>query len=90
MDSTRGNPREMNDEELAKWMQELVERSADEKGCAGAVGACSLEALRNPVRRDILKALGKRPLGMDELSERVGLSGSAQSSILTSSKIQAL
>ena len=77
MDSTRRNPREMSDEEVAKWMQELIERSANENGCAGAVGACSMEAFKNPVRRDILRALAKRPLDIDELSERVGVSGSA-------------
>ena len=75
MNYARRNPREMSDEETAKWMQELIERSADEKGSAG--GACSLEAVRNPVRRNILKALEERPLEIEEISERVGVSGSA-------------
>jgi DNA-binding transcriptional ArsR family regulator len=77
MDSTRRNPREMSDEEVAKWMRELVAHAAEEKGCAGAVGTCSMEAFRNPFRRDILKALGERALEIEELSERVGLSWSA-------------
>ncbi len=44
MDSSRGNPRDMTDEETMRWMQELVGRLADEKGSAG--GACSLEAVK--------------------------------------------
>lgn len=75
MDSARRNPREMSDEETAKWMQELIERAADEKGSAG--GACSLEAVRNPVRRDILKTLEERPIKIEEISERVGVGGTA-------------
>jgi len=67
----------MSDEEVAKWMQELVERSAEENGCAGAVGACSMEAFKNPVRREILRTLADRPLDMYELSAKVGAGGSA-------------
>lgn len=77
MDSARRDPREMSDEETAKWMQELIKQSAEEKGCAGAVGTCSLEAVRNPIRRNILKALDERPLGIDEISKRVGVGGPA-------------
>jgi len=77
MDSNRKNPREMSDEEVAKWMLELVERAGAENGCAGAVGACSMEAFKNPTRRDMLRALSERPLNMDELSARVGVEGSA-------------
>ncbi|MFC2017769.1 ArsR family transcriptional regulator [Chloroflexota bacterium] len=77
MDSAMRNPRDMTDEEVTKWMQELMERAADEKGCAGAVGACSFEAVKNPVRRGILKNLAEKPLRMDELSEKAGLGRSA-------------
>jgi len=79
MDSTPRNPREMSDEETAQWMQELIERSADANGCAGAVGACSFEAIKNPVRRNILKALEERPLLIEEISQRLGITGSALS-----------
>ena len=77
MDSPLRNPREMSDEEVARWMQELIERAGAENGCAGAVGACSMEAFKNPLRRDILRALAERPLSINELSERVSASGSA-------------
>ena len=73
MDSTRRDPREMTDEETMKWMQELVAKLAEEKGSAG--GACSLEAIKNPARRDILNVLEEKPLGISEISERVGATG---------------
>jgi len=73
MDATRRDPREMTDEEVMNWMQELVNKLAEEKGSAG--GACSLEAIKNPVRRNILNALEKRALKINEISERVGVKG---------------
>jgi predicted component of type VI protein secretion system len=75
MDSTRRDPREMTDEETMKWMQELVEKLTEEKGSAG--GACSLEALKNPIRRNILNVLEERPLEINEISDRVGVTGTA-------------
>lgn len=74
MDSTRRDPREMTDEEAIGWMQELVQKLAEEKGSSG--GACSLEAIKNPVRRGILNALEEKALGIEEISEIVGVTGS--------------
>jgi len=74
MASTRRDPREMTDEETMRWAQDLVKKLVEEKG--SAEGACSLEALRNPVRRNILKVLEEGPLEIDEISERVGVAGS--------------
>jgi len=73
MDSTQRDPREMTDKEVMEWMQELVKKLAEEKGSAG--GACSLEAIKNPVRRNILSVLQERALGINEISERVGVTG---------------
>jgi DNA-binding transcriptional ArsR family regulator len=75
MDSTRRDPREMTNEEAMRWMQELVKKLVEEKGSAG--GACSLEAIRNPVRRNILNVLGERALEINEISQRVGVRGPA-------------
>jgi len=75
MDSARRDPREMTDEEAISWMQELVNKLMEEKGSAG--GACSLEALKNPVRRNILNVLEERALEINEISERVGVTGPA-------------
>ena len=75
MDSTRRDPREMTDEEAMKWMRELVNKLLEEKGAAG--GACSLEAIRNPLRRDILNALEQRALRINEISERLEVTGPA-------------
>jgi len=75
MDATRRDPREMSDEEAMKWMQELVNKLMEKKGSAG--GACSLEAIRNPVRRNILNALEERALEIDEISEKLGITGPA-------------
>jgi len=75
MDATRRAPREMTDEEVMNWMQELVNKLAEEKGSAG--GACSLEAIKNPVRRNILNVLEERALAINEISERVGITGPA-------------
>ena len=63
----------MTDEEAMKWMQELVNKLVAKKGHAG--GACSFEAIRNPVRRNILEILEERALGIDEISERLGITG---------------
>ncbi len=75
MDSAQRDPRGMTNEEAMAWMQELVNSLTAEKGSAG--GACSLEALKNPIRRNILNALGEKPLPVNEISERVGVSGAA-------------
>ena len=74
MDPAGRNPRDMTDEEAIKWMQELIDKLTAENGQAG--GACSLEALRNPVRRRILDLLEERPLEMDEISRKTGVAGS--------------
>jgi DNA-binding transcriptional ArsR family regulator len=73
MDSTRRDPRGMTDEEAMEWMQELVKKLVEEKGSTG--GACSLEAIKNPVRRGILNVLEERALGINEISERLGVTG---------------
>jgi hypothetical protein len=75
MDSAQRDPRDMADDEVARWMGELVNRLADRKN--SATGACSLEAARNPVRRDILDALGDRALTIREISEKTGVAGAA-------------
>jgi len=75
MDSTQRDPRGMTDAEVMKWMQELVNKLLEEKGSAG--GACSLEAIKNPVRRNILNVLKERALEINEISERVGVAGPA-------------
>ena len=72
--ASRG-PREMTDDEVMNWTQELVKRLAEEKGSAG--GACSLEAIKNPVRRSILNALKERALALAEISDSLGITGSA-------------
>jgi predicted transcriptional regulator len=75
MDLIGRDPREMTDEEAMRWMQELIDRLAKEKGAIG--GACSLEAIKNPIRRNILKVLEHGALEIDEISERLGVTGSA-------------
>jgi len=75
MHSNSGDPREMTDQEAITWMQELVNKLVEGKGSTG--GACSLEAIRNPVRRNILNALEERALAINEISERVGVTGPA-------------
>jgi len=75
MDTTSRDPREMGDEEVMNWMQELVNKLAKEKGSAG--GACSLEAIRNPLRRRILNVLEEKALAVNEISERVKVTGPA-------------
>jgi predicted transcriptional regulator len=74
MDSVERDPREMTDEERMKWMEDLVKKLMAERSHAS--GLCSLEAIRNPVRRNILKTLEERPLSLDEISERLGITGS--------------
>jgi hypothetical protein len=73
MDSAQRDPREMTAEEAMKWMQELVNKLVEEKGSAG--GACSLEAIKNPVRRNILNVLGEKALAINEISEKIGIAG---------------
>jgi DNA-binding transcriptional ArsR family regulator len=75
MYSARQDPREMSDEETMKWMQELVNNLVEEKGSAG--GACSLEAVKSTVRRNILNVLKERALEIGEISQRVGVTGRA-------------
>jgi DNA-binding transcriptional ArsR family regulator len=75
MNSAEREPREMTDEEATGWMKELVDKLTTEKGAAS--GACCLEATKNPVRRKILDALEEKPLAIDEISDRVGVGGSA-------------
>ncbi len=73
MDSTRRDPREMSDEEAMKWMQDLITRLTNEKGTAG--NACNFEAIKPPIRRKILHALEERALEINEISQRVGITG---------------
>jgi len=73
IDATQRDSREMTDEEVMKWMQDLITRLMDEKGTAG--NACNFEAVKPPIRRNILHALAERALQIDEVSERVGIAG---------------
>ena len=75
MDATSRDPREMTDEEVINWMQDLVNKLAKGKGTTG--GACSLEAIKNPVRRRILYVLEEKALAVNEISERVKVTGPA-------------
>jgi DNA-binding transcriptional ArsR family regulator len=75
MDSAQRDPRGMTDEETMKWMQDLITRLTDEKGSAG--GACNFEAVKPPIRRNILRALDQRALEINEISEMVGVAGMA-------------
>jgi len=74
MDSISRDPREMTDEEAMKWMQELVNKLVEEGSSTG--GACSLEAIKNPPRRNILKVLQERSLEIDKIRERLGVASS--------------
>lgn len=75
MYSAKRDPREMTDGEIMKWMKELANKLAEEKGSAG--NACSLEAPKNPVRRNILNVLEKRALAIDEISGKLEVTGPA-------------
>jgi DNA-binding transcriptional ArsR family regulator len=75
MDTTSQDPRKMTDEEVMNWMQDLVNKLAKEKGTAG--DACSLEAIKNPVRRHILNVLEEKALAINEISEKVKVTGLA-------------
>jgi len=75
MDATSQDPRKMTDEEVMNWMQESVNKLSKEKGSAG--GACSLEAIKNPVRRRILDVLEEKALAVNEIAERVKVTGPA-------------
>jgi DNA-binding transcriptional ArsR family regulator len=75
MDTTSQDPRKMTDEEVINWMQDLVNKLAKEKGTAG--DACSLEAIKNPVRRHILNVLEEKALAINEISEKVKVTGPA-------------
>jgi len=65
----------MTDEEAMKRMQDLVNKLTEDK--AFATGACSLEAIKNRIRRKIIDALEERPLTIQEVSENVGVAGAA-------------
>lgn len=67
------DPREMSNEETMAWMQELIDKLSRDKGSSG--NACSLEAVKHPVRRNILRALNKRALTMDEVARAAGITG---------------
>ena len=73
MNVTGRDPRDMTEDETIRWMQELIERLTKEKGSTG--GACSLEALKSRVRRQILNALAEKPLPLHSISEKVGVAG---------------
>ncbi len=75
MYSAKRDPREITDEEAMKWMQELVNELTEEKGSASS--ACSLEALKNPIRRNILNTLEKSALSVNEISEKLNVTGPA-------------
>jgi predicted transcriptional regulator len=75
MDANSRDPREMTNEEVMNWMQDLVSKLSKEKGTTG--GACSLEAIKNPVRRRILNVLEEKALAVNEISERVKVTGPA-------------
>ena len=75
MDATSQDPRKMTDEGVMNWMQDLVSKLAKEKGTVG--DACSLEAIKNPVRRQILNALEEKALAINEISEKVKITGPA-------------
>ena len=75
MYSAKQDPRKITDEETMNWMQELANELTEEKGPTGS--ACSLEALKNPVRRNILNILEKRALAINEISERLKVTGPA-------------
>jgi hypothetical protein len=75
MYSAKQDPREMTDEEAIQWMQELVNKLTEERSSAGS--ACSLEALKNPIRRNILNALERRALSVNEISEKLKVTGPA-------------
>jgi len=73
MDSAQRDPREMSDKEVRNWIQELVNKLVEEKGTAG--NACNFEAIKPPIRRNILHALDERALEISEISEKVGVTG---------------
>lgn len=75
MCATDHDPRDMTDEEVMHWMRQLINKLAEEKGSAG--GACSLEAINSPVRRRILNILEEKALTIDEISQRLSVTGSA-------------
>ena len=75
MDATSQDPRKMTDGEVINWMQELVNSLVKDKGSGG--DACSFEALKNPVRRNILYALEEKALSVKEISEKLEVKGPA-------------
>ena len=73
MTLNRQDPREMSDEETMEWMQELIEKLSRNQGSSG--NACSFEAVKHPVRRNILRALKERALTIDEVGRISGITG---------------
>jgi hypothetical protein len=69
----RQNPREMSDEETMEWMQELIEKVRGDQGSSG--NACSFEAVKHHVRRNILRSLKERALTIDEVARIAGMTG---------------
>jgi chorismate mutase len=69
----RQDPREMSDEETMQWMQELIEKVSRDQGSSG--NACSFEAVKHHVRRNILRALKERALTIDEVARIAGMTG---------------
>ena len=73
MASERLEPRGMTDKETMEWMQELIEKLSRDQGSSG--NACSFEAVKHPVRRNILRALRERALTTDEVARIAGMTG---------------
>lgn len=67
------DPREMSDKETIEWTQELIEKLSRDKGSSG--NACSFEAVKHPVRRNILRSLKERALTIDEVARTAGITG---------------
>jgi Bacterial regulatory protein, arsR family len=73
MHSEKRNARKLTDEERLTWSRELKSRQTGLRGCAGAVGFCTLYAIQNPVRKKILRALEEKPLKVVQISELTGI-----------------
>jgi len=67
------DPREMSDTETMEWMQELIEKLSRDQGSSG--NACSFEAVKHPVRRNILRSLKERALTIDEIGRIIEMTG---------------
>lgn len=71
--SEKVDPREMSAEQRLNWALEVKSRQTGCQGCAGAVGFCALYAIKNPVRKNILKFLEDEPLDREKVSKLTGL-----------------